>query len=218
MESDKPVDARTLVCLFAKAPVAGRVKTRMLGHLSEQQCLDLHQDLIRHVCAEAARLPSAHFVVEMHVTAPHAFFDEQCRAYGFEWRLQQGADLGARMTHAVTEGLTRFSAVILLGCDCPFVGSDSIEALNAALATNPAAMIPATDGGYVALALKRSAPSLFSDMAWGTEQVAADTRQRIEQLGWRYTELATSHDIDRPADLSRLASLPALAAWAEKRS
>lgn len=214
MESDKSVDARTLVCLFAKAPIAGRVKTRMRGHLSEQQCLALHQDLIRHVCAEAARLPPSQFVVELHVTAAHAFFDEPCRAHGFDWRLQRGADLGARMAHAVDEGLTRQAAVILLGCDCPFVGLERIEALNAALAAGPAAIIPASDGGYVALALNRSAPSLFSDMPWGTERVAAATRQRLELLGWPYTELEPSHDIDRPADLPLLASLPALAAWA----
>jgi glycosyltransferase A (GT-A) superfamily protein (DUF2064 family) len=41
-------------------------------------------------------------------------------------------------------------------------------------------------------------------MTWGGEHVMADTRARLTALGWRWRELETLWDVDRPEDYARL--------------
>ena len=66
-----------------------------------------------------------------------------------------------------------------------------------------AVLAPAEDGGYVLLGVRRVEPALFQDMPWGGPQVLDLTRQRLRRLRWRWRELETLWDIDRPEDLSR---------------
>jgi glycosyltransferase A (GT-A) superfamily protein (DUF2064 family) len=65
-------------------------------------------------------------------------------------------------------------------------------------------LIPADDGGYVLLGLNRSNMRLFSDIAWGGEQVLAATRERLSELRWRWLELPPLWDVDFPDDYIRL--------------
>jgi glycosyltransferase A (GT-A) superfamily protein (DUF2064 family) len=46
-------------------------------------------------------------------------------------------------------------------------------------------------------------PELFEDIAWSTAQVMAQTRERLQRLGLRYSEMPTLWDMDRPADWLR---------------
>ncbi|MQM30903.1 MAG: hypothetical protein CRU78_10415, partial [Candidatus Accumulibacter phosphatis] len=77
---------------------------------------------------------------------------------------------------------------------------------------NDAVFIPAEDGGYVLLGLRCPQPGLFEGVDWGSERVMAQTRQRLLALGLRWCELPALWDVDRPADLTRLATLPGFGA------
>jgi glycosyltransferase A (GT-A) superfamily protein (DUF2064 family) len=68
-------------------------------------------------------------------------------------------------------------------------------------AETDAVLGPAEDGGYVLLGLRHAAPALFRDMPWGEESIAALTRERMRELGWRWRELPALRDLDRPEDL-----------------
>jgi glycosyltransferase A (GT-A) superfamily protein (DUF2064 family) len=65
-------------------------------------------------------------------------------------------------------------------------------------------LVPADDGGYVLLGLTRSDKRLFEGIAWGSDTVLADTRARLRALDWRWRELETLWDVDRPEDYQRL--------------
>ena len=67
-------------------------------------------------------------------------------------------------------------------------------------------LVPAEDGGYVLVGLRRAAPVLFDAMPWGTDRVMAETRSRLEFAGLTWRELAPSWDVDRPEDFDRLAA------------
>ncbi len=188
------------ICLFAKAPIAGQVKTRMQPVLSTEQSLALHRDLLATCCDNLARA-AAPGQVELHVTEAHPEFVQLSERYGFPICRQRGRHLGARMSHAVQVALKRASTVVLVGADCPSVDVQLIAELQDALGRCDAVMVPALDGGYVALGLKRHAPELFCDVPWGSAEVAAETRRRFMALHWRWTELAPQPDIDRPEDL-----------------
>ncbi len=76
-----------------------------------------------------------------------------------------------------------------------------------------AVFIPAEDGGYVLVGLRRPQPRLFEGIDWGSERVMAQTRERLSELGLRWVELPTLWDVDRPGDLLRLATLEGYRAW-----
>jgi len=72
-------------------------------------------------------------------------------------------------------------------------------------------LIPATDGGYVLIGARKTYPNLFAGIAWGTDTVLAETRQRVAALGLKAIELAPLWDVDTEADLCRMErELPAL--------
>jgi hypothetical protein len=60
------------------------------------------------------------------------------------------------------------------------------------------------DGGYALIGLRRVEPRLFEGIRWGGDSVMATTRDRMSRLGWRWRELETLWDIDRPEDCQRL--------------
>ena len=57
--------------------------------------------------------------------------------------------------------------------------------------------------------LRRAVPEVFSDVAWGEEQVLARTRENLRSLGWRWRELTLRADVDRPEDLAELEGIVA---------
>jgi glycosyltransferase A (GT-A) superfamily protein (DUF2064 family) len=57
------------------------------------------------------------------------------------------------------------------------------------------------------VALRRVAPRLFEGIGGGGSDVMAQTRARLVALGWRWRELPTVWDVDRPEDVARLRGL-----------
>lgn len=105
------------------------------------------------------------------------------------------------MYRAILGGLARHDRVILVGSDCPWIDRAYLQSALAALETAPLVLGPALDGGYVLIGARQIRPELFSRISWGTEVVLAQTRMRLEELGWRWRELPALRDVDRPEDL-----------------
>jgi hypothetical protein len=188
------------IAVFARAPVPGNTKTRLIPALGAEGAAALQAALIHHTLATA--LQSRESVELWYASdAQHPFFKTCAMRYGVTCHEQQGEDLGARMRHAVDASP---GPVILIGTDCPSLVPGDLIAAFSALKEVDAVLGPAMDGGYYLLGLNRNAPSLFEGVAWGSDGVLATTRDRMAHLGWRWTELAARHDIDRPEDLVHL--------------
>jgi rSAM/selenodomain-associated transferase 1 len=197
-------DARILV--LAKAPLPGQVKTRLVPPLTPHEAADVHREL---VAGTLGRLVPAHVAPVELWCAPHPdrpFFTELEARFGVRLHRQTGRDLGERMLRAARDGLSRCRRLVLVGTDCPVMTGAQVAQALVALEERDAALGPAEDGGYVLLGLKRAAPELFADLPWGTAEIARLTRERMAGLGWRWTELSTLWDLDRPADLARYRS------------
>jgi rSAM/selenodomain-associated transferase 1 len=195
-------DARILI--FAKVPEPGRVKTRLIPLLGAQGAADLHARLLADTVARLA--PAGLAPVELWC-APDpgcASFSELANRYPLGLHPQRGADLGERMLDAAADALTRSGAVVLVGTDCPPLGRAYLARALTELRAADAVLGPAEDGGYVLLGIKTAAPVLFSSIPWGTDRVAAVTRDRMGALGWSWAELPVLWDLDRPDDLIRL--------------
>ena len=179
-------DTRTKVIVFARAPRAGRVKTRLIPLLGEQGAARLHARLLRRALTTALEADLG--PVEL-----------------WTLRRQRGADLGARMYHAFAHSLRRCDRVILIGSDCPVLRPRDLRQAARWLAGGADAVFaPAQDGGYALVALRRVSPRLFRGVEWGGAQVMAQTRARLAALGWRWRELPLVWDVDRPEDYRRL--------------
>jgi rSAM/selenodomain-associated transferase 1 len=189
------------IVIFAKAPVAGLAKTRLIPALGTQGAARLAAALLKHAVAQA--LTSGVGPVELCVTPAPAdpLWSGLALQATLTWSDQGDGDLGERMARAAQRVLDAGEPVLLMGTDCPDLTAGRIRAAAASLIAADATLVPAFDGGYVLLGLKRFDASLFAGIAWSTATVAQETRRRVEQLGWSLQNLPTLHDIDEPADL-----------------
>lgn len=199
-------DARLLI--FAKAPVPGRVKTRLAGQLGARGAAELYKKLLHRTLriAHTARLCP----IELWCApdARHGFFVACRREYGIRLRRQCAGDLGRRMNHALNRTLADGYAAVLIGGDCVSLGEVELRTAFDLLTAGHAAVLgPAADGGYVLIGLNQPCPTLFRGIAWSTPTVLAATRRRLRRTGMHWAELPPGWDVDTPADLRRLRRL-----------
>ena len=192
--------------VFAKAPRAGSVKTRLAPLLGAHGAADLQAKLIEHTL-EHARIAAAG-ALELHADFPDDRFLIECAARHDAMLVpQRGADLGERMRNAFARALVeeRRAAAVLIGVDCPALTAAHLQrALEVLGEGHDAVIAPAEDGGYVLIGLARFDSSVFEGIAWSTDAVMEQTRERLRALRWRWCELETLWDVDRPADYARL--------------
>jgi hypothetical protein len=198
------------VVVFARAPLPGRAKSRLVPRLGVWGAARLQARLTERTLrtARAARFGA----VELHATPRlrQPFFLRCARVFKVSLRAQRGRDLGERMHHALAQALRGAHAAILIGTDCPALGAiDLRRAAAALLGGADAVLAPAEDGGYALIGLRRADARAFHGIAWGTPDVYAATRRRMTALGWRVRVLRTVWDLDRPEDLGRRIALRA---------
>lgn len=200
-----PIAPETALVVFAKAPQPGRVKTRLAPVLGESGAARLHARLVEDALRVAAQ---ARFDrVELHC-APRMrdpFFAALARRHRIALRAQGAGDLGARMRRAFERVLRAADAAVLIGTDCPALRPADLRAAAGALRDGADAVFcPAEDGGYALIGLHRMSSRLFTGIEWGSATVMAQTRARLRRLQWRWCELRTVWDVDRPEDYVRL--------------
>ena len=205
--------------VFAKAPVTGACKTRLIPALGAQGAATLHQRLVRHRLEAASVWQRATQGARVELwCAPdtaHSFFADCARDYGVTLHQQTGPDLGARMWLALCGAVAKGERPVLVGTDCPWLTLDDLAAAFKALDSTDAVVAPAHDGGYVLVGLKRAVPELFAGVAWGTDSVMAATRAAAKRVHVTLAELRTLPDLDTPADLVRLKTDPQFASLLE---
>ncbi|MDB5742923.1 MAG: hypothetical protein JWR68_1238 [Polaromonas sp.] len=198
---------RPRLVIFAKAPVAGSVKTRLAPALGAQGAAALARRMLDHTLRQALAADAG--VVELCMSPPPG--DPAWRTMAMELpepvirTAQAAGDLGQRMAsavHRITAG--HGQPVLLMGTDCPALTAARISEAARQLQAHDAVLVPVADGGYVLIGLKSPCPALFADMPWSTSAVAARTLQRMAALDLRVWRGPLLHDIDEPADLVHL--------------
>lgn len=194
----------TAVIVFAKAPVAGHAKTRLIPALGVQGAADLAERLMHATLAHAvdARLGPVELCVTPDRT--HRAFADAVARHGVQLTDQGHGDLGERMARAFERVLRTMSRALLIGTDAPAIDAAYLRAAARALHDHDAVFGPAADGGYALVGLTQPQLQLFSGMRWSHDQVMAHTRARLAQLRLRHAELPVLHDVDVPADLVHL--------------
>lgn len=198
------ISTRPRVVIFAKAPLPGFAKTRLIPALGLDGSAQLARRLLQHTIEQAlaARIgpvelcvsPSVHHPVWKMLSLPDTL----------SWSYQGEGDLGQRMGRVVQRVTQQGEPVILMGTDCPGLTAERLQQAAQALTQHESCLVPVSDGGYSLLGLHQYDASLFEHIPWSTSVVAELTRQRLTALNWHLQELPPLHDIDEPDDLVHL--------------
>ena len=196
-----------LIVQFAKAPVPGEVKTRLIPWLGANGACELHRTMVSHVFTS---LLAEHLApVELHANMPEHPFMQQLGVSGsVEVCEQIEGDLGAKMAAVFDKALQRPSthAVVLVGSDCPSIDAAYLrDAFKALEQGNDLVIGPASDGGYVLIGMSKCTKLIFDDVAWGGSGVLKTTLKKAQQASLKTVLLSERHDIDRAEDLPLLA-------------
>ena len=198
-----PALSRALL-VFARDPVPGQVKTRLIPALGAAGAAELYRHLLQHALHAAAALPGVSRTLWVDRPDPGPWIREAAATHGMALAVQCKGDLGQRMHQALAAALAGAEQAVLIGSDCPGYDVPYLEQAFARLQDHDAVLGPAADGGYVLIGLRRPAPGLFEGVDWGTHRVLEQTRARLQRLDLCWAELATLHDLDTAADLHSL--------------
>lgn len=192
--------------VFVKAPVAGRVKTRLAAELGLRQAARLYRQLGRTVVANCVGPTRYRTVVWFAPRRGRAAVRSWLGDLAVDAFLpQQGADLGARLAAAFDGHFqTGAARVTIIGSDCPDVAGGVVSEAFAALQRADAVIGPTLDGGYYLIALKKPAPDLFDEVAWSTPRVLETTLSRARKLGLKIAMLPRLRDVDTARDARAL--------------
>lgn len=190
------------IIIFAKAPVPGKVKTRLIPALGEAGAAKLAYEMLQRTVEEAlaAKLPTLpELCADPHPMEPEwAPFLPRAQ---LRFTAQGDGDLGARMARAAERTVRIGESAILIGTDCPGLDRHRLRAAALALVDHDAVIHPTVDGGYALLGLRRFDGSLFEGVPWSTDAVARITIERIGALDWSLQVGEPLRDMDVPADL-----------------
>lgn len=195
---------KRILIVFAKEPQKGKVKTRLLGHLSEVGCLKLYKELLVNTLGRVRKVKCSRKVLAYDSGNKKPVYLKKV-ASGFEFYKQEGADLGERMFDVFKTYTAAPSAgVVIIGSDSPCLPLAYINKAFAELSKKDLVLGPAYDGGYYLIGLKEPCRNLFKGVKWSRGSVFTQTLQRARRLSKSTAILRPWYDIDTPQDLKYL--------------
>lgn len=192
------------VIVFAKAPVPGQVKTRLAGVLGEAGAAALAQRMLERSVEAALAADIGPVEICCAPDPTHPVFAELAQRHAIALTHQGTGDLGLRMHRAFERVLRGAECALLIGTDAPGLTPSVLREAAVSLQAAPTAFVPAADGGYVLVGLRRPMLELFEDMTWSVPTVMDATRARLRKAGRQWVELEPVHDVDEPSDLIHL--------------
>ncbi len=192
-----------LTIIFAKEPVPGQAKTRLVPPLSLEATCRLYHCFLEDIIDETVRLPGMEVAIAYTPAGALGFFQRLVPS-GIRLVAQKGRDLGERQARAFAWGFNSgYDLVLLRGSDTPDLpGNFLLKALEKLAATAAQVVLgPAFDGGYYLVGLKDQQPRLFDGISWSTAAVLAETLSRARELDLIVHLLPYWRDIDTYADL-----------------
>src|SRR6266478_2337239 len=168
---------RPAIILFAKAPVAGKVKTRLEARLGAEATLALHEAFVLDMLDKLLTL-SEFADIELHTDTE----TDVWRRAKVTRQVQVTGDLGLKMLHALSTALARGrEQVCIVGSDAPTLPAAQLRTLLASPAD--VALGPCEDGGYYAIACRRTHPEMFRHVEWSSPVTLSHTEEAARRCG-----------------------------------
>lgn len=189
--------------IFAKEPVAGKVKTRLVPFLTESAAADLYRCMLIDTLAKARKLAEVNIFLFHTGDATGASYFRELAA-NVELFEQQGAGLGERMNAAFKHVFELgYGRVAIIGTDSPHLPLSFIEEAYRLLEYEEVDAVygPSLDGGYYLLALRHLHGELFQGIEWSSQSVLQDSLKKARGKGLEVALLPLWRDVDRTDDL-----------------
>jgi len=190
------------ISILAKAPIPGFAKAWLIPLVGAHAAAVLQERLTERAVATAFASGVGPVTLYCEPDATHDTFLKMVARNKITLRPQPQGDLGARMLAAFGGSA---GPVLVIGTDCPALTEAHLRSAAVALREgNDVVLIPAEQGGFVLLGMRKAQPALFSNMPWGGSSVLADMRAQIVEQRLMLIERPPLWDVETEIDLERL--------------
>jgi rSAM/selenodomain-associated transferase 1 len=206
-QAEPEMIARCALTIMTKAPIGGRVKTRLTPPLTPDEAAALNKCFLRDIAGSIARAGWETRGIACYEPVGSEEIYEEILPSKFALLPQRETSFGDRLFHAANDLFSIGSAAVcLIGSDSPMVPASSyVEAARILLQPEDSLVLgPSEDGGYYLIGMNNIYPRLFADIDWSTDQVFEQTRARAEELQLPVHVLPGALDIDDRATIERL--------------
>ena len=195
--------------LFAKAPVEGKVKTRLMSKLTALQAAQVAEVLLEETIKLACNVWRGRVILAVWPNITHSFISQMSEKYDIDCVPQAEGDLGEKMYRAME---VHGYPCVVMGCDVPHCKPKTLQLAYQALERSGNVIGLAEDGGYYLLGLQSPCPALFRAIEWGGDSVSEATLAIAKQENVELQRLELLNDVDEYDDLVKVSSqIPALA-------
>ncbi len=198
------------ILLFAKAPIIGKVKTRLIPDIGAMAAADLHKSLVEHALDSLCAADLCPIELWCAPDCDDPFFLQCQDRYGVKLKSQRGEELGQKMHHALMQNSG--NPTLLMGGDVPSITIDHLtQALGKLTSTQGWLFIPTEDGGYGMVGCCRSDSRMFRHIEWGSENVMEQTLKQAAKISVSPILLDKVWDVDDVEDFRRWQVLKGIA-------
>ncbi|NJB71873.1 hypothetical protein GGR42_002335 [Saonia flava] len=189
-------DSKNLLIIFTRNPQLGKCKTRLAATVGNKKALDIYKFLLQHTANLTRNLP-----VNKQVHYSEEIWEKDVwDAHIFDKKLQQGGDLGERMSKAFYDGFADgFDKICIIGSDMYDLTLQDLEMAFSALDQNDFVLGPAIDGGYYLLGMKKWKKEIFENKNWGTNTVLENTLENLKNETVKL--MSAKNDVDIYEDI-----------------
>ena len=186
------------IIIFIKNPVLGNVKTRLASSIGNVAALEIYRELLFHTKEITKGLNADKYVYYSDKIDEDDLWDDEI----YFKEVQDGADLGARMSNAFSTMFNKgYKRIVIIGSDCYELNEEILKEAFIHLKKQEVTIGPAKDGGYYLLGMNKFIPGLFLNKSWSTSGVFNETIKDLNFLNIDYTILTLLSDVDDLEDL-----------------
>lgn len=203
-----PGPLNAAVAVFARAPLAGRAKTRLIGRLSPEESAAFHRECVLATWDRLCGLVA----IDAFLYCDRSWPEFEALAGRRRFRLQAGEDLGERMRNCLDDLLARgYPCALIVGSDAPTIPEAQIREAVDALGSAEVVLGASSDGGFTLIGAVRTARGMFREVVWSRPDTCKACLQALRSAGLKaVVTRSRSYDVDTPEDLERLRLDPAL--------
>lgn len=189
--------------VFVKAPLPGKVKTRLQPCLAPETIIEIYKSFITEILEKCGGLKRISRFLGCAPTKEDDFLRAMTRMHKMRAFNQRGLNLGAKLVNAFKDFLKKgYGEVVIIGSDSPTIPLDYIRMAFSELRRNNVVIGPCCDGGlYLVGVKKKVVPDIFQDIPWDTSEVLNRTLRNLYALNIKFSMLPFWYDVDTIDDL-----------------
>ena len=167
---------------MAKAPVAGKVKTRLAKKCGLQKAAHIAYQMIDmsiRLCIQGFPIKPVLCVDDVYDKS----IQDLAKDYSLEVVGQSNGDLGVRIYTALSNGLRDAQFAAVMGCDVPHCGVENLRNAAGEMIDGNNVIGPCTDGGFYFLGVREVHVDMFANVSWSTEKALRQTIDSCKNVG-----------------------------------